>query len=73
MLASLKRGYDRFLTIVGEGCGKTYDEVHEIARGRVWSGEDALDRGLVDQIGSFTDAIEKAKELGGIEADVTRA
>ncbi len=69
--ASLKRGYDRFLNIVADGRGKTYDEVHEIARGRVWSGKDALDRGLVDEIGTFTDAIRKAKELAGIEADVT--
>lgn len=69
--AALKRGYDRFLNIVAEGRGKTYDEVHEIARGRVWSGEDALERGLVDEIGTFTDAIRKAKELAGIDADVT--
>ncbi|WP_034797880.1 signal peptide peptidase SppA [Hyphomonas beringensis] len=69
--ASLKRGYDRFLNIVAEGRGMTYDEVHEVARGRVWSGQDALDKGLVDELGTFLDAIEKAKELGGIEADVT--
>ena len=69
--ASLKRGYDRFLNIVGDGRGMSYDEVHEVARGRVWSGEDALERGLVDEIGTFTDAVEKAKELAGIDADVT--
>ena len=69
--ASLKRGYDRFVGIVADGRHMTYDQVHEIARGHVWSGEDALQRGLVDQIGTFTDAIEKAKELGGIDADVT--
>ena len=69
--ASLKRGYDRFVGIVAEGRHMTYDQVHEIARGHVWSGEDALQRGLVDEIGSFTDAVEKAKELAGIEADQT--
>ena len=69
--ASLKRGYDRFVGIVADGRGMTYDEVHDVARGHVWSGEDALDRGLVDEIGSFTDAIEKAKELAGIDADAT--
>jgi protease-4 len=67
----LKRGYDRFLGIVAEGRGMTYDEVHEIARGRIWSGEDALEVGLVDEVGTFIDAIEKAKELAGIEADET--
>ena len=69
--AWLKRGYDRFLGIVGDGRGMSYDEVHAVARGRVWSGEDAIDKGLVDEIGGFMDAIEKAKELGGIDADVT--
>ena len=69
--AWLKRGYDRFLGIVGDGRGMSYDEVHAVARGRVWSGEDAIDKGLVDEIGGFMDAIEKAKELGGIDIDVT--
>lgn len=68
--ASLKRGYDRFLNHVGAGRDMTYDEVHEVARGRVWTGEAALQQGLVDEIGTFMDAIEKAKELAGIEADV---
>lgn len=67
--ASLKRGYDRFLSHVGAGRDMTYDEVHEVARGRVWTGEEALQVGLVDEIGTFMDAIEKAKELAGIEAD----
>lgn len=68
--AMLKRGYDRFLTLVGEGRGMSWDEVHEVARGRVWTGEDASRIGLVDEIGGFMDAIDKAKELAGIEADV---
>lgn len=67
--ASLQRGYDRFVGIVAEGRDMSVDEVNEVARGRVWSGEDALKHGLVDEIGTFTDAIEKAKELGGIDAD----
>ena len=69
--ASLKRGYDRFLAHVGEGRNMTYDQVHEVARGRVWTGEAAKDAGLVDEIGTFMDAVEKAKELAGIEADET--
>ncbi|MFN4023946.1 MAG: signal peptide peptidase SppA [Hyphomonas sp.] len=68
--AMLKRGYDRFLTLVGEGRGMSWDEVHEVARGRVWTGEDASRIGLVDEIGGFMAAIDKAKELAGIEADV---
>ncbi len=68
--ASLKRGYDRFVGLVGKGRDMSYDEVHAIARGRVWSGEDALDKGLVDSLGTFMDAIAKAKELGKIDAKV---
>lgn len=67
--ASLKRGYDRFTSLVAEGRNMSVEEVHEVAKGRVWSGEDALEQNLVDEIGGFTDAIEKAKELAGIEPD----
>lgn len=68
MVEMLERGYDRFTSLVAEGRGLTQEEVHERARGRVWSGEDALQQGLVDEIGGFRDAIEKAKELAGIDA-----
>lgn len=69
--AMLKRGYDRFLGIVGEGREMSYDQVHEIARGRVWAGEEAKDIGLVDEIGGFTAAIRKAQELA--EMDTSKA
>ncbi|WP_291196667.1 signal peptide peptidase SppA [Hyphomonas sp.] len=65
--AMLKRGYDRFVGLVGEGRGMTYDEVHEIARGRVWSGEEARKIGLVDEIGGIMTAITKAQELAGMD------
>lgn len=65
--AMLKRGYDRFLGLVGEGRGMTYDEVHNIARGRVWSGEDAKKIGLVDELGGFMAAIRKAQELAEMD------
>lgn len=67
--AWLQRGYDRFTQLVSEGRGLSLDEVDEIARGRVWSGEDALERGLVDELGGLTAAITKARELAEIEAD----
>lgn len=66
----LKRGYDRFLTLVGEGRGMTYDEVHNIARGRVWSGEQGVKNGLVDEIGGYMAAIRKAQELAGMDTSV---
>ena len=67
--ASLKRGYDRFTSLVAEGRNMSVEDVHEVAKGRVWSGADALKKNLVDEIGGFTDAIEKAKELAGIDPD----
>lgn len=69
--AMLKRGYDRFLSHVGAGRNMTYDQVHEVARGRVWTGEDAIAQGLVDEIGTFMDAILKAQALAGIDEGET--
>lgn len=45
------------------------EDVDAVARGRVWSGEDALEAGLVDEIGGLLDAVAKARELAGIDAD----
>ncbi|MFN7055046.1 signal peptide peptidase SppA [Hyphomonas sp.] len=68
--AILKRGYDRFVTLAAEGRGKTFEEMDRLARGRVWTGRDAVGIGLIDATGTFMDAVEKAKELGGIDPDV---
>ncbi len=65
----LQRGYDRFLSLVAEGRGMTVEEVDVVARGRVWSGSDALGEGLVDSHGGFVAAIAKAKELAGVAPD----
>ncbi len=69
MRAWLKRGYDRFINLVAEGREMTYDEVHERARGRVWSGADAASNNLVDEIGGLMAAIGKARELAEIDPD----
>ncbi|MEL6858121.1 MAG: signal peptide peptidase SppA [Pseudomonadota bacterium] len=65
----LTRGYDRFTELVSEGRGLTLDQVDGVARGRVWSGEDALSRGLVDELGGLNAAIAKARELAAIDGD----
>lgn len=67
--AWLQRGYDRFIGLVAEGRDMSVDAVDQRARGRVWSGRDAMRMGLVDELGNFMSAIEKAKELAEIEAD----
>ncbi len=64
---SVDRLYDNFIGIVSRGRNLSPDQVNNIARGRVWSGSDALNKGLVDAIGSFDDAINKAKDLANIE------
>ena len=69
LTAWLERGYDRFIGLVAEGRGMSVQEVDDIARGRVWSGADALDVGLVDEIGGLMDAIAKARELAEIDED----
>jgi protease-4 len=67
--ASLDRIYDEFTRKVAASREMPLEEVQEVARGRVWTGEDALDRGLVDALGGFDDAIAMAKEAAGIEPD----
>lgn len=52
--------YDVFLTRCSDGRGKTKEEIAEIAEGRVWSGEKALEIGLVDALGGLNDAIAYA-------------
>ncbi|GMV42144.1 MAG: signal peptide peptidase SppA [Myxococcales bacterium] len=67
--AMLRRTYDRFKWHVAEGRRMDLDTVEEVARGRVWTGRQALERGLVDGLGGLDAAIEKAKELAGLPAD----
>jgi protease IV len=64
--AWLDRIYDDFTAKVAEGRGLAADRVHQIARGRVWTGADAKERGLVDELGGLGVAIELAKERAGL-------
>ncbi len=59
----VSRGYEDFLGRVSSGRNKTRDEVDAVAQGRVWSGIDAKQAGLVDQLGSFDDAVRSAARL----------
>ncbi len=60
--------YKTFVTRVAEGRGKSYDEIHTIAQGRVWTGADALEQGLIDGIGGLDVAVAEARKLGGVDA-----
>jgi protease-4 len=59
--------YDTFVARVAEGRGTTKERVQEVARGRVWTGEDAHAVGLVDTLGGIPAALAAARELAGIE------
>lgn len=62
--------YEDFLGIVQEGRGfKSRDDVHEIAQGRVWTGEDAKGINLIDEFGGLQDAIAAAAKKAGVEED----
>ena len=69
MHTSLKNVYDRFVTLVADGRGMSWDDAHERARGRVWSGIAAKDQGLVDELGGLMRAVEVAREEAGIDPD----
>lgn len=58
--------YDRFITKVADGRNLSKEEVDRLGRGRVWTGSQAKDQGLADEIGGLTKALEIAKELAGI-------
>ena len=61
--------YDDFVNAVAKGRKKTYEEIEPLARGRVWTGAQAKERGLVDELGGLDKAIELAKAQAGISGD----
>lgn len=65
MMASF---YARFVTKAAEGRNKSYEEIDAVAQGRVWTGVDALEHGLVDRLGGLEVALALAKEKAKIPA-----
>ena len=69
-LAAINEGvtevYDAFISRVAEGRGMSIEGVNEVARGRVWTGQDAMDIGLVDGMGNLQDAVALAADMAGI-------
>lgn len=61
--------YDAFLDIVARNRKLTKAQVNAIGRGHVWTGQAAKERGLVDEIGSLSDAMREAKRRAGLGAD----
>ena len=61
--SNINHGYRQFLNVVAASRDMEVDAVNEVARGRIWSGEDALGLGLVDELGDLEDAVAVAAEL----------
>ena len=61
--------YTDFIERVAEGRGMTPDAVDAVARGRIWTGADAKEHGLVDELGGLRVAIDRAKALAGFDVD----
>ena len=61
--------YDNFVPKVSKGRGKTNEEVDSLGQGRVWTGTQAKERGLVDEFGGLEKAIAIAKQLAELPAD----
>ena len=61
--------YDDFVNRVAQARGMSTAEVDAVARGRVWTGADARERGLVDELGGLRTAVRRAKVLAGLDPD----
>jgi protease-4 len=67
LIAEMNHIYDIFVERVASGRNLSADRVNEIGRGRVWTGAQAKENGLVDEIGGFLAAIQAAKKAADIE------
>ena len=66
---SLEKNYETFVTKAAQGREMSVEELKEVASGRVWTGEQAVERGLVDILGSFDDAVQIAADKAGLGDD----
>lgn len=57
--------YQRFLDRVAQGRGMSGEEARSVAKGRVWTGQQAIDKGLADEVGGLTAALDYAARLAG--------
>jgi len=62
----IEKGYADFIGKVARARGRSIEQIHEVARGRVWTGAQAKERGLVDKLGGLGEAVTSAAGLAGI-------
>lgn len=67
LLSIVNEMYTRFLKIISDGRNMKIEDVRRLADGRIYTGSQALDNGLVDQLGYIEDAISIAKEMTGLK------
>lgn len=67
----LDRIYEDFTAKVGEGRNMSQADVHAVAKGRIWTGEDAKTHGLVDELGGMKTAMRLIREALELEADAS--
>ena len=67
----LKSIYDQFIRLVANGRGMTVSEAEELSGGRVWTGVQAVENGLVDSLGGIQDVIDHARTMLAVEEGVT--
>lgn len=65
--ASIDHTYSRFTTLAAQARKTTPDKIDAVAQGRIWTGNQAKERGLVDRLGSFDDAVQTAVQLAKLE------
>lgn len=70
---SVERVYDTFITRVAAGRNMTKEKADELGQGRVWSGAEAVQNGLADEMGGLEEAIKYAAKLGKTESYTTQA
>jgi protease-4 len=65
----IQKYYHSFVTKVAEARNRSYEEIDEIAQGRVWTGSQSIENGLIDKIGGLNEAIDVAKKMIGLSKD----
>lgn len=65
---SVEDTYQRFVGLVGKGRGLSPEEAEKAAEGRVWTGQDAKELGLVDEFGNLDDALQAAADLANLKS-----
>jgi len=69
MMSILRQFYRQFVSKAAKGRNMSYADLHKLAQGRIYSGEDAVKLGLVDRLGTLHDAIAEVKKAAGLKKD----